>query len=339
MKLTGRAAVRFSARPDLGRIGALLYGPDAGVIDPHRRRLVAAISEGDELRLTRLDPAALRRDPAALADGLRARGFFPGRRAVLVEGAKDALAPLLSEATTGLTPEDAFLVVTAEGATTKSALVKLFEGHGDLVSIGLYPEPVTVEDVGDALRAAGLSVAVERAAEAALIGAAQDMDWGEFEQLAEKIAVFWMGRRDPLSAEAVAPLLPQSPGADLDQLASVVVGGAVARVGPLMGRLQTEGVAPATMLIAVARQLRQIASLISAPDGIEAALTRQRPPLRGPRARIVADMAQRWRPEGLEAAIRLVFAADRVLRSPGARPDRALVERCLIRVAMQAGRA
>jgi DNA polymerase-3 subunit delta len=75
-----------------------------------------------------------------------------------------------------------------------------------------------------------------------------------------------------------------------------------------------------------------------APDGIEAALNRLRPPAFGPRRSALAAQARLWGPKRLEAANRLLFQTDRGLRAPGDRPDRALVERCLIRLALMAGR-
>jgi DNA polymerase-3 subunit delta len=88
------------------------------------------------------------------------------------------------------------------------------------------------------------------------------------------------------------------------------------------------------MLIATGRHFRQLLGLAVATDGVEAALGRLRPPVFGPRRRALAAQARRWGPIQLEAANRILFQADRTLRSPGVRPDRALVERCLIRLAM-----
>lgn len=338
MKLSGTAAARFSARPDLARVGALLYGPEAGLIDHHRRLLVGAVTQGDDLRLVRIEAASLRRDPSLVGDELRARGFFPGRRAVLVEGAKDGTATVLAEALEGIGPEDGFLIVTAEGITTKSPLVKLFEGRGDLVSIGLYPDPPTAEDLMQGLAEAGVRCGLDAGAEAALVGAAAELDLGEIRQLIDKIAVFCLGRAESLSEAELAPLLPQAQGGEVDALASRVALGAVREIGPLMARLETAGVTPATMIITLGRYFRMLQSLVEAPDGAEAALGRMRPPVRGPRARLLIGQAQRWRGATIEGAVRAIFAADRALRSPGARPDRAMVERCLIRVAMMAGR-
>jgi DNA polymerase-3 subunit delta len=319
-------------------IGALLHGPDAGLVALRRRELVDFLTEGDDLRLTRLEPAAAQKDPAGIDAALRARGFFPGRRVVLIEGARDALAGSLKEIAAGIGPEDAFLVVTAPSLTARSALRRLFEGAGGLASLGLYPEPPGEAELAGLLRRAGLGGRLTPEAGQDLAAVASQIDRGALTQLIEKIAVFALDNDESLDQEALAPLLPLAADSDLDRLVAAVAEGRSEAVGPLIGRLATAGIGAAGMLIAAGRHFRQLLGLAVARDGIEHALGRLRPPAFGPRRRALAVQARRWGPGRLETANRLLFQADRTLRSPGNRPDRALVERCLIRLAMMVGR-
>jgi DNA polymerase-3 subunit delta len=134
------------------------------------------------------------------------------------------------------------------------------------------------------------------------------------------------------------PLLPAAADIELDRLATAVAEGRADVVGPLVSRLSAAGAGSVAMLIATGRHFRQLLALSLAPDGIEAALSRLRPPAFGPRRSALAAQARLWGPKRLEAASRLLFQTDRGLRAPGDRSDRALVERCLIRLAMMAGR-
>ncbi len=342
MKLAGTRAAAFCARPDPGMIGrltgALLHGPDASLVALRRRELVDALTEGDDLRLTRLEPAAALKDPAGIDAALRARGFFPGRRVVLIEGARDSLAGPLKELVAGIDPKDAFLVVTAPSLAARSALRRLFEGAGGLASLGLYPEPPSEAELAGLLQGAGLGVglSLEAGQDLAVVGA--QIDRGALLQLVEKIAVFALDRDQPLDQEELAPLLPVAADSGLDRLVAAVAEGRAEAVGPLIGRLAAAGIGAAGMLIAAGRHFRQLLGLAVARDGIEAALGRLRPPAFGPRRRALAAQARRWGPGRLETANRLLFRADRTLRSAGDRPDRALVERCLIRLAMMVAR-
>jgi DNA polymerase-3 subunit delta len=338
VKLAGARAAAFCTRPDPGKVGALLHGPDAGLVALRRRELVAALTDGDDLRLTRLEPGGAARDPAEIDAAMRARGFFPGRRVVLIEGAKDGLAAGLAGVLAEAGPEDACLVVTAEALPARSTLRRLFEGQAALVALGLYPEPPGRDELAALLDRAGLACGLTADAADALAAVAQAIDRGALMQLIETIAVFALDREAPLDAETLATLLPAAADSELDRLVAAVAEGQTAAVGPLLRRLTGAGVGPAAMLIAAGRHFRQLLGLAAARDGIDAALGRLRPPAFGPRRQALAAQARRWGPVRLETATRLLFQADRALRSPGGRPDLALVERCLIRLAMMVGR-
>jgi len=338
VKLTGARAAAFCARPDAGMTGALLHGPDAGLVALRRRELVDVLTEGDDLRLTRLAPGAALKDPAGIDAALRARGFFPGRRAVLIEGARDALAGPLKQILAGIGPEDAFLVVTAPSLAARSALRRLFEGAESRASLGLYPEPPGEVELAGLLRNAGLGGGLTPEASQGLAAVAAQIDRGVLLQLVEKISVFALDHDGPLDREELAPLLPVAADSELDRLVAVVAEGRAEAVGPLIGRLAAAGIGAAGMLIAAGRHFRQLLGLAAARDGIDSALGRLRPPVFGPRRRALAAQARRWGPGRLEIANRLLFQADRTLRSAGDRPDRALVERCLIRLAMMVAR-
>lgn len=338
MKLAGARAAAFCAGPDASLTGALIYGPDSGLVALRRRALVAALTEGDDLRLTRIESGEAAKDPAGIDAALRARGFFPGRRAVLIEGAKDALAKPLGEILGEIGVEDAFLVITAEALPARSGLRKLFEGSETLAALGVYPDAPGPGELRDMLERAGAEATLAPEAMELLAGAAAGIDPGSLAQVVEKIAVYGIGRTEPIGAAELALLLPAAAEGELDQLVAAVAEGRAGEVGPLIGRLAAAGTTATGMLIAAGRHFRQLLTLAAAEDGIEAALGRLRPPAFGPRRRAMAAQARNWGARRLETANRILFQTDRSLRSPGTRPDQALVERCLIRLAMLAAR-
>jgi DNA polymerase-3 subunit delta len=338
VKLAGARAAAFCARPDGRLIGALLYGPDDTLVALRRRELVRALTGGDEMRLTRLEPGVAAADPAAIDAALRARAFFPGRRVLLIEGAGDALARPLGVVLAGTAPEDAFLVVTAGGLSARSALRKLFETHAALAALAFYPDPPGAEELSGMLAAAGLADGLAVEAAGMLRDAACGMDRGALGQFVEMLGVYGLDREAPLGAAEVAALLPQAAESQLDELVAAVAEGRAEQVGLLMARLAAAGVGPVAALIATGRHFRLLFGVAVAPGGPEAAIGRLRPPAFGPRRDALAAQARRWESGRLEAALRLLFQTDRALRSPGSRPDRAMVERCLMRIAMLAPR-
>ncbi|MEM6306921.1 MAG: DNA polymerase III subunit delta, partial [Pseudomonadota bacterium] len=95
MKLTGAQAAGYADAPDPGKAGVLVYGADAMRVALKRQALIKALIGPDgegEMRLTRIQGTDARKDKAMITDALKAVGFFPGPRAVLVEQVTDQAA-------------------------------------------------------------------------------------------------------------------------------------------------------------------------------------------------------------------------------------------------------
>ncbi|MEM9268041.1 MAG: DNA polymerase III subunit delta, partial [Pseudomonadota bacterium] len=144
MKTSRDDANRFLAKPDPRAAGALLYGMDAMRVALKRQDMLAAHlgpNAEEDMRLTRIPAAELRKEPALVIDALKAVGFFPGPRAVLVEEAADGLTPILKSALEAWADGDAMLVVTAGSLNARSSLRKLFTEHPSTKIIPIYDDP------------------------------------------------------------------------------------------------------------------------------------------------------------------------------------------------------
>lgn len=340
MKLAGREAARFCREPDARLCGALIHGSDAGQVAAARREMVTALmgDAGDDLGLTQLDAAAARRDAALIADGLRARGFFGGRPMVLIEGGTDGLAKPLAAAVDGLTPEDGFLIVTADTVAARSPLRKLFEGARTLMSLQLFADAMGPDEIASALRERGVTCEIDRAACEALAVIAGGTDHGSFRQLLDLIAVYALDRTAPLTAEEVEQLAPAGLDAETDALIATVAQGEPRRIGPLIRRLEASGTGAVTVLIGLQRHFRQLLTVATAPGGPDAGLQALRPPVWGPRRTAMAEQVRRWGAVRLEQANRALFEVDGKIRSSQRAPDMALLERCALRLAIMGRR-
>ena len=300
-----------------------------------RNLLVRALigPEGEaEMRLERVPAAELRRDGALLLDSLKAVGFFPGPRAVLVEDATDGLAPSVASALDAWTPADARLVVTGTGLNAKGALRKLVEGRRDSVAITLYDDPPTEAEIDGMLREAGLA-RIDSAAREELSGLAQSLTPGDFRGLVERLSLYQAGAPEPLVVGPVLALAPQAGEADVDELLAAVTGGRRDRIAPLMTRLAAEGVGPVTVAIQALRHMRTLLAVASDPNGVQAGLAALRPPVGGARRQALSRAAESWRRDRIEDALMALVGLDLELRSGSKVPDRALLERVLIRLA------
>ncbi len=340
MKLTGSAAHGYLKAPDPKHMGVLIFGADAMRVAGKRQEAILALvgPNGDEeMRLTRIAAADLRKDPALLGDAIKAQGFFPGHRVAFVEDATDGLAKIIDAALSDWQPGDAQVIVTAGQLTAKSALRKLFEGHANAAAIGIYDDPPSRDEINAALHQAGLD-SNSRDVMDQLFALASSLEPGDFRQAIEKLGLYKRGDSDPLSVEDVMACAPQSADVDVDDVLEVVALGQADQLGPVLRNLYAQGVAPVTLCIGATRYFRQLHAVASDPGGAAAGAGRLRPPVFGPRRDKIVRVAGNWGRERLERALTALTDTDLQMRSAGATPDQALMERALIRLAMMARR-
>ena len=337
MKLSARDATAFFAKPNPARAGVLLHGTSPMRVALKRQDMLATLlgPQGEaEMRLTRIAATDLRRDPAALLDATKAVGFFPGARAVLVEDVGDGLTAAIGSALSDWNPGDAMIVATAGQLNARSKLRKLFEGHPNALAAAIYDDPMDRAQIEAELQQAGLDRPAPDVM-ADLESLARALDPGDFRQTVEKIALYKLNDPAPLSGEEVALLAPATVEAATDDLLHCVAEGQVARIGPMMKKLEGQGESAVGLIIAASRHFRALHAATADPKGPASGLARQRPPVFGPRRDRMIRQAQDWGMLRLERALGLLIDSDLALRSAAqTAPQLALVERVFIRLAM-----
>jgi len=339
MKLSPRDADGYFARPDATRTGLLIYGADAMRVALKRQQVLTALlgpTADEEMRLTRMPGAELRKDPAQLVDAIKAVGFFPGARAAFVEDANDNAAPAILSALQAWQPEDAQIIVTAGALKPTSKIRKAFEAHNNAYAVGIYDDPPSRAEIERQLAVANIRD-VPTDSMAMLADLALNLGPGDFSQTLEKIALYKLGDDTPLSPEDIQNNAPQSTEAALDDVLNVVAEARSGEIGPLLSRLQAQGTNAVSLCIGATRHFRTLYAAASDPGGAAAGAGRLRPPVFGKRRDRIVRQASAWGPARLETALTMLTDTDLQLRSAGqTAPAMALVERTLIRLAMLA---
>lgn len=337
MKLGGRDAEGYFARPDPDKTGLLIYGADAMRVALKRQQLLAALlGDGaeEEMRLSRLAGSDLRKDPAQLIDAVKAVGFFPGPRAVFVEEAGDAAAPAITAALEDWAPGDAQIIVAAGQLKASSKLRKAFESHRNAYAVGLYDDPPSRAEIERILASANIRD-VPSDSMAMLTALANDLSPGDFTQTVEKLALYKYQDPSALDLDDIDACAPKSTEAALDDVLNVVAEGRTGEIGPLMQRLQAQGTNAVALCIGATRHFRTLYTVASDPGGAAQGIGRLRPPVYGKRRDRIVRQAQAWGADKLEKALTVLTDTDLQLRSAGqTAPALALIERALIRLAM-----
>ena len=337
MKLSPRDAAGYFARPDPARTGLLIYGGDAMRVALKRQQVIAALigPKGDEeMRLARMTGAELRKDPAMLLDAIKAQSFFPGPRVAFVEEANDTVAPIVTAALEDWAEGDAQVILTAGALKASSKLRKLFETHRNAYAVGLYDDPPSRAEIEADLTKAGLGNLAEDAM-TDLVVLSRVLGPGDLRQVIEKLGLYKLGDDSPVVSADVAAVAPTSTEAALDDVLNIVAEGKPGEIGPVMRKLEAQGVQPVGLCIGAMRHFRALYTVASDPGGAAQGIARMRPPIFGPRRDRMLRQAQGWGARKLETALGVLTDTDLQLRSAGQRaPAMALVERSLIRLAM-----
>lgn len=339
MKLSPRDATGYFAKPDPARTGLLIYGSDAMRVALKRQQVLAALlgpSAEEEMRLTRLPGADLRKDPALLLDAVKAIGFFPGARAAFVEDANDTAAPAIQAALADWAPGDAQIIVTAGALKATSKLRKLFEAHKNAYATGIYDDPPSRAEIEQALTKQSIRN-VPADCMSALVDLAGALGPGDFSQTLEKLSLYKYGDDTPLTLEDINACAPQSSEAALDDVLNIVAEARSGEIGPVIRRLQSQGTNAVSLCIGATRHFRTLYAAASDPGGPSAGVGRLRPPVYGKRRDQIIRQAGEWGPHRLEKALALLTDTDLLLRSAGqTAPSMAVMERALIRLSMLA---
>lgn len=336
MKLNPRQARDYFAKPDPLKTGLLIYGADAMRVALKRQQVISALigpAGEEEMRLTRIPASDLRKDPALLSDAIKAQSFFPGPRVAFVEDAVDGLAKTLTQSISDWREGDAQVIVTSKQLTGKSALRKLFESHPNAYAVGIYDDPPTRQEIESDLAKAGVKT-IDRDGMNALEILSRSIDPGDFRQVVEKLALYKLNDNTSATAidvEAVAPLSTQ---AALDDVLNIVAESRTNEIGPILSKLESQGVQPVSLCIGATRHFRQLHAAASDPGGPSSGIGRLRPPVFGPRRDRMQKQAQNWGMHRLEQALSMLTDTDLQLRSTSRAPAMALMERTLIRLSM-----
>lgn len=340
MKLAPRDASRYFAKPDPARSGVLIFGLDAMRVALKRQELIANLigPEGeDEMRLTRIPAGDLRKDPALLMDAIKAQGFFPGPRVAFVEDATETTAKAITAAMGEWQEGDAQVIVTAGNLKPRGALRKLFETHPNAFAVGIYDDPPTRDEIETDLKRAGVGQ-IDPGAMNDLVGLSRMLDPGDFRQTVEKLGLYKLSDPTPVLPEDVQAVAPASTEAELDDLLHAVAEGRAAEIGPVLSKLQAQGVQAVGLCIGATRHFRALHAASADPGGAAQGINRLRPPVHFKSRDRMVRQAQKWGTRRLEQALGVLVETDLTLRSAQKAPVMAVMERSLIRLAMLAGR-
>jgi DNA polymerase-3 subunit delta len=335
MKLTGKDATSFCLYPKPAP-AILLHGePESKILGKYQsisERLVGENAK-TEMRVTELSGAEIRKDKGLVIDATKAIGFFPGPRMVFIKNGTDGLSDLFSDIIHNYQEGDAFIIVTANKLNTRSKLRKLFESSKTAISIGVYPDPLTTQEIELAIKNVGIQN-ITKDARKNLEQLAKSVEYNEFEQVLEKIFLYKIDDDTPISSEDISKCINLSSEIELDDLINKICEGNTKGLSPLLLKLNTKGQTPTSTYIIINQYFRNLHMLAIQPSNIEQAISRIRPPVFGDRRNKLLSNSRKWGVKRLEKALNLLHENGLTLRSSKPIPQQAVIDRTLIKISM-----
>lgn len=334
MNIGGARIEKFLKHPDAKVACALVFGPDQGLVRERAEILGRSAVEdlSDPFRVVELSGAALRADPARLADEAAALSFTGGRRLVRVREAGDAVAGIFEsflESSAG----GALIVVEAGDLPKRSSLRRVFEEADNAVAIACYPddERALRAVIAETLKGSDLTIAPEALAVLMeRLGGDRSQTRSELEKL-----VLYVQGHDTVCVDDVLACVGDSVAASLDTVVYAAADGDPVALDRALTRAFLEGVSPVAVLRALARHLERLhlASTVAAGGASpDQAMARLRPP-------VIFKVADRFRrqmaawPMGrLATALDIAIAAELDCKTTGL-PAEAVCARALMRIA------
>src|SRR5258706_4165987 len=337
MIVKSHEADRYVLNPPKGLGLALVYGPDAGLVQERAEKLLKSVVPDltDPFNVSDLNEDTLLTDPARLADEAAAISMMGGRRVVRVRGAGNDLAELL-ESFLDDPKGDSLVVIEAGDLAKTSALRKLFDGHKSAAAIQCYPDSLRdlADVVRDALRAEGLSIAPDALEDAvSRLGS----DRGVTRREIEKLLLYMHGKKQ-VALEDVRAVMGDEAEARSESACDAAGSGDLARLDRELERLWASDTQPAQLLRSALghfQKLLQARECAARGEAIDMVMKRLRPPVHFSRATAFKNQAQRWNSDRLGEALDMLLEAEVLTPTTGAAAE-AVTGRALMNIAAMA---
>jgi DNA polymerase-3 subunit delta len=334
MIIKSHEADRFVAAPPKTLEVALVFGPDAGLVQERAEKLLKTVVSDltDPFNSVDFNEAVLTSDPARLFDEAAAISMLGGRRVIRIRGAGNDLADLL-ESFLDEHVGDALVVLEAGDLAKNSALRKLFEADANAVAIPCYAD--SARDLGDVVRdelkGLGFTLAPGAVEEAvSRLGS----DRGVTRRELEKLALYAHGQKQ-ISTEDVRAVMGDESQARSESAFDAAGSGDYARLDLELERLWIADIQPAQVIRGAMGHFQR---LMLAKEGmargeqLDAVMRKFFPPIHFSRADSFKAQARNWNADKLADALDLLLEAEGLTRTTAV-PAHAVTGRTLLTIA------
>lgn len=348
MKVTGARQTQFLTQPPHNIVGALLFGPDRGLVKARSEALITTLAPDLDptFGATVLTADDLSTDPARLMDEMCAMSLLGGTRLVRLrldhERSGAAISKMLKEIDGDPSRVEAKLVIEAGDLSTRSAIRKAVEAAKNLAALGCYPMGARDRRQQIKDRLGALNIGISQDALDLWIPLLEG-DHALAEGEIEKMALFKGYGQEEGARVTVDDIRAVAAGAQASAIDPIIQDALFGRTDSLDARYWRAveaKISPVAIHFALQRHLLRLCEASAKMDQGDSALSATRS-LRPPVFRMQEDgfvaTLNRWNGRALRSALSQCQTVERDLKTTGA-PAEALTERLLFGLARFAAR-
>ncbi|MGJ8560556.1 MAG: DNA polymerase III subunit delta [Litorimonas sp.] len=348
MKVTGARQDRFLSQPPRDLLGALLFGPDRGLVKARSAALITTLAPDVDpaFGATVLTSDDLITDPARLMDEMSAMSLLGGTRLVRLrldhERSGAAIAKIIKQIDAEPMRVEAKLVIEAGDLSTRSAIRKAAEAAKHIAALGCYPLGLRDrrQQIKDKLESLNIGVSNDALD---LWVPLLEGDHALAEGEVEKMALYKGYGAEPgasVSPADVRAVAAGAQGSAIDPIIQDALSGRVDSLDARFRRAVEAKTSPIGIHFALQRHILRLCEASARMDRGDSAVSATRS-LRPPIFRMQEDAfvatLNRWNGRALRSALSQCQTVERELKSTGA-PAEALTERLLFGLAKFAAR-
>ncbi len=341
MKVGPRDSDNYSRNPPRDVRAILYYGPNTGLVEERAAATLEAfaVDKKDPFSFVELTEAALRGNPARLADEAGTIALTGSRRVVHLREAGDLAHDPLARALE--LPWDSLIVIEAGELPPRSRLRTLFEKGADLAAVACYDD-----DIADLTRL--VTRTLESAGFRADRGVAQWIagNLGSDRRMSRmelnKLLLYLMGKETVTQQDAEA-VVGDAAAVTLDDVARAAAGGQLSQLVDKLARARFEGISPIIILASTLRYLSRLEEARTAMERgarDEEAVDALRPPVFWKHKKAFLAQLRSWNRRKIERARTELLDADLNCKTGILSAEAlqfAVCERALMRVAAMGG--
>jgi DNA polymerase-3 subunit delta len=337
MIVKAQEADRFAANPPKHLRAALVYGPDAGLVQERAEKLLKSVVAdlANAFNVADLNESTLLSDPARLADEAAAISMMGGRRVVRIRGATNNLADLFEQFLDD-PPGDALVVVEGGDLNRSTGLPKLFGNEDKAAAIACYADTArSLEDVvRDTLRGQGFSIAPDALHDAvSRLGS----DRGVTRRELEKLMLYAEGKKT-ITLDDINAVMGDEAEARAEEASDAAGSGDLPRLDLALERLWTADISVNQVLrgaLGHFQRLTLVKENMGRGESLDVAIKKLRPPVHFLREQSFRAQANRWNEGKLADALDMLLEAEALSRTTAV-PAQAVCGRALMNIAAMA---